>query len=50
MKLLEEVLERAKDVFSASAVPGKTENVWLALAKLREAVAKADELPPNPAS
>ena len=46
MKLLEEVLERAKDVFAASAVHGKTENVWLALAKLREAVARCDELPP----
>jgi len=47
MKRLEIVLECAKNVFAAAQVGGgSTEKVWLAMAKLREAVANVDKTTP----
>jgi hypothetical protein len=48
MKKLEVVLERAKDMFNAAVVGGSTDKVWLAMAKLKEAVSDVDKLPPPP--
>lgn len=48
MKRLEIVLERAKDMFNAAQIGGSTDKVWLAMAKLREAVTEVDKLPPSP--
>lgn len=48
MKRLEIVLERAKDMFNAAQIGGSTDKVWLAMAKLREAVTDVDKLPPPP--
>lgn len=48
MKKLEIVLERAKDMFNAAVVGGSTDQVWLAMAKLKEAVSAVDKLPPPP--
>lgn len=45
-KALEEVLDAAKEVFAASSVPEGQERVWTALARLKEAIAKVDRLPP----
>ena len=46
MKKLEVVLDRAKDMFNAAQVGGSTEKVWLAMAKLKEAVMDVDKIPP----
>ena len=46
MKKLETVLERAKDMFNAAQIGGQSDKVWLAMAKLREAVTEVDRLPP----
>lgn len=46
MEKLELVLERAKELFAAAQHGQPTERVWLAMAKLREAVAEADRTPP----
>lgn len=46
MKKLEQVLDRARDVFAASQGGKPADAVWMALAKLREAIVEADKTPP----
>jgi len=48
MKRLEVVQERAKTMFAIVTAGKGSDQIWLAMAELKQAVALVDQLPPPP--